>query len=60
MGLLDKKNKRLTQREMNGLEVISEPLLTSTESQIEKHVSFLDMLLRGENLRIEVIKHKEN
>ena len=51
------ERKLLLQREMNGSEVrISEPLLTSTESHIEKHASFHDMLLHGENLRIELIK----
>ena len=32
----------------------SEPLLTVAESHIEKHTSFLDMLLGGENLTIEL------
>ena len=51
------ETKRLLQREMNGSDIMmSEPLLTSTECHIEKHASFLDMLLRGENLRIELIK----
>ena len=36
--------------------MISESLLTSTESHIKKHASFLDMLLRGENLKIELTK----
>ena len=37
--------------------MISEPLLTSTESYIEMHASFFDMLLRGENLSMELIKN---
>ena len=56
-GIAGQERKHLLQREMNGTEVmISEPLLTSTVSHIEKHASFLDMLLRGENLRTELIK----
>ena len=55
-GIAGQERKGLLQREMNGTEVmISEPLLTSAESHIEKHACFLDMLLRGENLRRELI-----
>ena len=37
-------------------------MVTESQSQIEKHINFLDMLQRGERLRIELIKklHKEN
>ena len=56
-GIAGQERKCLLQREMNGSEVmISELLLSSTESHIKKHASLLDMLLRGENLRIELIK----
>ena len=51
------ERKCLLQGEISGSEVmISEPLLPSTESHIEKHTGLLDMLLCGENLRIELIK----
>ena len=34
----------------------SEVMLTEPQSNIEKHISFLDMLQRGECLRIELMK----
>ena len=52
------ERKRLIQKGM----VESEVMVTESQSHIEKHISFLDMLQRGERLRIELIKklHKEN
>ena len=34
----------------------SEVMVTEPQSNIEKHISFLDMLQRGERLRIELMK----
>ena len=48
---------------MVGSEVnITDPQLNHTKSHIKKHISFLDMLQRGERLRIELMKkpHKKN
>ena len=51
------ERKQLIQRKMIGSKVmIVEPQLSHTESHIEKHTSFLDMLQRGEHLRIEPMK----
>ena len=50
--LLDKKKKRLIQKGM----VESEVMVTESQSHIEKHINFLDMLQRGERLRIELMK----
>ena len=47
------ERKQLIQRGMVGLEaMVAEP-----QSYIEKHASFLDMLQRGERLRIELMKN---
>ena len=36
--------------------MITEPQLNHSESHIEKRISFLDMLQRGEHLRTELVK----
>ena len=36
--------------------VESEVMVTESQSHIEKHIDFLDMLQRGERLRIELMK----
>ena len=36
--------------------VESEVMVTESQSHIEKHINFLDMLQRGERLRIELMK----
>ena len=46
------ERKRLIQKGM----VESEVMVTEPQSDIEKHINFLDMLQRGERLRIELIK----
>ena len=46
------ERKRLIQKGM----VESEVMITESQSHIEKHISFLDMLQRGERLRIELMK----
>ena len=46
------ERKRLIQKGM----VESEVMVTESQSHIEKHISFLDMLQRGERLRIELMK----
>ena len=51
------ERKQLIQREMVGSKVtIVESQLSDTESHIEKHTSFLDMLQCGEHLRIKLMK----
>ena len=43
---------------MNETEVnVTVPQLNHAKSHIEKHISFLDMLKRGERLRIELLKN---
>ena len=52
------ERKQLIQREMVGSQaMIMEPQLNHTESHIEKHISFFDMLQRGERLRLELTKN---
>ena len=46
------ERKQLIQRGMVGSEVMA----TKPQSHIAKHISFLDMLQRGERLRIELFK----
>ena len=46
------ERKRLIQKGMVGSEV----MVTEHQSNIEKHISFLDMLQRGERLGIELMK----
>ena len=46
------ERKQLIQIGMVGSEV----MITESQSHIEKHTSFLDMLQRGERLRIELMK----
>ena len=46
------ERKQLIQRGMAGSEV----MVMEPQSHIEKHISFLDMLQRGERLRIELMK----
>ena len=46
------ERKRLIQKGMVGSEV----MVTESQSHIEKHINFLDMLQRGERLRIELMK----
>ena len=46
------ERKRLIQKGM----VESEVMVTETQSHIEKHINFLDMLQHGERLRIELMK----
>ena len=46
------ERKRLIQKGMVGSEV----MVTETQPHIEKHINFLDMLQRGERLRIELMK----
>lgn len=56
-GIGGQERKQLIQREMVESEVnITDPQLSHTESHIEKHINFLDMLQRGERLRIELMK----
>ena len=56
-GIGGQERKQLIQREMVRSEVnITDPQLNHTKSHIEKHISFLDMLQRGERLRIELLK----
>ena len=51
------ERKQLIQREMVGSEVnITDPQLNHSKSHIEKHISFFDMLQRGERLRTEPMK----
>ena len=51
------ERKQLIQREMVGSEVnITDPQLNHAKSHIEKHISFLDMLQRGEHLRKGLLK----
>ena len=63
-GIGGQGRKQLIQREMVESEVnIMVPQLNYTESHIEKHISFLDMLQCGECLTIELMKkkpHKED
>ena len=46
------ERQRLIQKGTAGSEV----MVTEPQSNIEKHISFLDMLQRGERLRIELMK----
>ena len=46
------ERKQLIQKGM----VESEVMVTESQSHIEKHISFLDMLQHGERLRIELMK----
>ena len=46
------ERKRLIQKGMVGSEV----MVTEPQSHIQKHISFLDMLQRGEHLRLELMK----
>ena len=46
------ERKRLIQKGMVGSEV----MVTEPQSHIAKHISFLDMLQRGERLRLELMK----
>ena len=47
------ERKRLIQKGMVGSEV----MVTEPQSHIENHISFLDMLQRGERLRLELMKN---
>ena len=57
-GIDGQERKQIIQREMNKTEVnIMVPKLNHAKSHIERHISFLDMLKRGERLRIELLKN---
>ena len=46
----------ITGQERKQLMVGLEVMVTEPQSHIEKHITFLDMLQRGERLRIELLK----
>ena len=53
----EQERKQLIQRGMVGSEVmVMEPQLSHMESHVEMHISFLDMLQRGEHLKIELMR----
>ena len=57
-GIDGQERKHIIQREMNKMEVnITVPQLNHAKSHIEEHINFLDMLKRGECLRIELLKN---
>ena len=50
--IVKQERKQLIQRGMVGLEI----MVMEPQSHIEKHISFLDMLQRGELLRSELLR----
>ena len=55
-GIGGQERKQLIEKGMVGTEV----MVTEPQSHIEKHISFLDMLQRGERLRTELMKKATN